>query len=208
MTTRYQRNGRLVDASEALDEDGILRDGYTITVPMMLRDALTPLQRSVAEHSLELHDGSGSRDAVFHRPGFIVADNAAMRDAKQEAYDEYKRDLTSAWRRGPVRDAEGYPASAEGSACMVTGYEYREFFGSRGHVRGGTCVPDQLLGDARKVTQRDPRGRVMSTWEEEEEDALTRDGMTLDAIEREHQQRMARCYADHDAWLREQWRTP
>ena len=43
MTTKYRRNGREAGAAEALDEDGILRDGFSVTVPMAMRDGLTPL---------------------------------------------------------------------------------------------------------------------------------------------------------------------
>jgi len=36
--TIYRRAGRAVAADEALDEDGILRDGYSMSVPLMFRD--------------------------------------------------------------------------------------------------------------------------------------------------------------------------
>ena len=68
-------------------------------------------QRSVSE--ARLHDGRVTDAAGgtigLHRPGYRVADNAAMRDAREEAYEQYQqyqRELTSAWRRGPVHDAE------------------------------------------------------------------------------------------------------
>jgi hypothetical protein len=111
--TKYRYRGRDVDEDEALDERGSLRDGYAVTVPMTMRDGgMTPLQRSVAEHAARLHDGRARvTDADggtlgLHRPGYRIADNAAMRDAKQQALDEYENWLTNAWRRGPeVGDA-------------------------------------------------------------------------------------------------------
>jgi hypothetical protein len=70
-------------------------------------------------------------------------------------------------------------------------------------------------GDARKkVTQRDPQGRLLSTYEEENDDDVrdalpVRDGnMTLDAIEARHAQRMADEYRRYDARVREMWRNP
>lgn len=61
--------------------------------------------------------------------------------------------------------------------------------------------------DARKVTQRDPRGRLLSTFEEID-DALSRDGMTIDQISRDHQQRMSSAYQQYDEQLRNAWRNP
>jgi hypothetical protein len=61
----------------------------------------------------------------------------------------------------------------------------------------------------KKVTQRDPQGRLMSTLEEEEDvtDALpTRKGMTVDQMRHDHEQRMSGIYGAYDASIREQWR--
>jgi len=59
----------------------------------------------------------------------------------------------------------------------------------------------------RKITQRDPQGRLMSTLEEEE-DAMppVRDGRTMDQIHRDHQANMARLYAQYDAEQSDEWR--
>jgi len=62
-------------------------------------------------------------------------------------------------------------------------------------------------GDARKVTQRDPQGRVKSTFEEEDDEQQC-DGMTLDAIEARHRRRMTAEYSAYDAQIREMWRNP
>jgi hypothetical protein len=54
----------------------------------------------------------------------------------------------------------------------------------------------------RKVTQRDPAGRLMSTFEEEEDDemrdALPTHDLTLDELQQDHQQRMSREYQAYD----------
>jgi hypothetical protein len=62
----------------------------------------------------------------------------------------------------------------------------------------------------KKVTQRDPEGRLMSTLEEEEEDVTdampTRKGMTTDEIARDHQRNMSNIYQAYDTSLCDAWR--
>jgi hypothetical protein len=93
MTTRYRRRGRDADEDEALDENGILRDGYSLLVPMTMHDSV---QRAVAQ---SLHDGHGNRDVVGHRPGFIMDANDA-RAAVEEAYRLRDEADANAWRAG------------------------------------------------------------------------------------------------------------
>jgi hypothetical protein len=190
MTTKYRRNGREAGAAEALDEDGILRDGFSVTVPMAMRDGLTPLQRSVALnglHDARVTDADGTT-AGLHRPGYRIVDAKDARAAVERAHDEYRRELTNAWRGGSERDAREYPASAEGKQCTVRGYKYRDHFGAPGTVVNGECVPDELQRDA--LPTRDSNT------------------MTLDQLETRHQQNMARQYAAYDARVREMWRNP
>jgi len=85
-----------VDDDDDDDDDSILRDGESLRVPLHMMDAV---QRSVAQH---LHDGHGNRPG--HRPGFAMSD--ANDDARQRAYDEYRRDIENAWRSS---GAEGTP---------------------------------------------------------------------------------------------------
>jgi hypothetical protein len=154
---RHQR--RIDDEDDAFDENGVLKDGHRVRVPLMMMDGM---QRDVRDH-VRIHDGHGNRDIVGHRPGFLVSD-ARANDARAETYDAYNRELVNAWRGG--------------------------------------C-------DARKVTQRDPRGRLLSTFEEETDDALpARDGLTLDKLQQDHQRRMSREYQAYDGWIAQQWRNP
>ena len=101
MTRRYRRNGRDVDEAEALDERGILRDGYSVTTPMIMRDA-TPLQRAIAQSEARLHDGHGN--APGHRPGFVMRDT--FFDERDKARAEYEAELCSAWRGSKPREIE------------------------------------------------------------------------------------------------------
>jgi hypothetical protein len=161
------------------DDDHVLLDGEVLRVPMHLMDSV---QQSVALNGLRVTDGGGD-SAGLHRPGPRYIADAAMRDAKQAAYDAYLHDVTNAWRGAPARE---YPASAEGSTCTVRGYKYRDHFGAPGTVVNGECVPDELQRDA----------------------LPTRDSMTLDELQRDHQARMAREYQAYDNRIEQQWCNP
>lgn len=88
------------DDDDAFDERGILRDGKTYRTPMYMMDAL---QRDIAMSAAHVTDGAGGTTGL-HRPGFRLGlGDASAGDARQQAYDAYERDLTSAWR-DPVGD--------------------------------------------------------------------------------------------------------
>lgn len=173
MTMRYRRRGRDVTEEEALDADGILRDGFSVSVPMTMRDSV---QRAVAQN---LHDGHGNRDVVGHRPGFII-DAHDARDAVEEAYRLRDEADQNAWR-ADAKETWGTP----GDQCTVR--EGGRDEGSPGHLRriGNrlVCVPDKPT-------------RAAS------------DGLTLDALEARHRNKMANVYAAYDAQISEMWRNP
>src|ERR1043166_9502366 len=72
------------------EEDKIVRDGESVRVPLLLMDEL---QRSVRANSL--HDGMGTQ--AGYKPGFVFV---AGRDETiiLDAYDEYEKYTTGAWR--------------------------------------------------------------------------------------------------------------
>jgi hypothetical protein len=137
--TKYRYRGRDVDEAEALDENGVLLDGFSMLLPTTLRDALTPLRVTAANGGT----------AGLHRPGYRIAD--ANDDARLRAYDEYRRDIENAWRG----------SGAEGT-------------------------PDELQRDA----------------------LPTRDDMTLDELQCDHQRRMSCEYQAYGSWIEHQWRNP
>jgi hypothetical protein len=92
---------RLTD--DDFDENGILKDGHSYRVPLMMRDS--------AGGSARLHDGRGN--AVGHKPGYILSD--ATNDARQQARDAYEHDLTTAWRGS---DGEGTKPAKDGLPTM------------------------------------------------------------------------------------------
>ncbi len=83
----YDRDGIEIDAAQALDANGVLRDGCTVRVPAYLRDA--------AHDRIRVHDGHGGRN--FHRPGWRVSD-ASIQDARETARQEYIARMADAYK--------------------------------------------------------------------------------------------------------------
>lgn len=89
--------------------------------------------------TLGLHDGRGG--VVGHRPGFVVAtDAAALNDAKAKAYDEVEAAMTSAWM-DPITGAGSHDliGQREGDLCTLNGFAGRMRRGQDGKL---TCVVD------------------------------------------------------------------
>jgi hypothetical protein len=145
---------------------------------MHMMDGADAVQRAIAARPLVTDADGGT--AGLHRPGPRYVADAALRDAKQQALDEYQRDVENAWR-GDAKETWGEP----GDQCTVR--EGGRDEGSPGHLRrvGNrlVCVPD-------KPTRR------------------ASDGLTLDALESQHRARMADEYAAYDRALSESWRRP
>ncbi len=70
------------DDDDALDAEGILKDGRRVRVPMMFRDAT----------------GSSDPRHIGRRPGFGVLRDSQARDAVDAAYWEYEEWVRDAWR--------------------------------------------------------------------------------------------------------------
>src|SRR5580658_1684162 len=91
------------DDDDAFDENGTLKDGRTYRVPLRMMDATDRVWISQMETEIlrrrtnkKLHDGRGG--PVGHRPGFVVADDAADNRQRRDAYTVYVHDLQDAWR--------------------------------------------------------------------------------------------------------------
>jgi hypothetical protein len=97
----YYRYGKRISDDEAVDSRGALLNGVSFRVPMFLRDgrpnpSLTPLQRDVASRRAPITDAVGSTN--FSRPGYRVMNDAAVRDARETAYQQYQDELVNAWK--------------------------------------------------------------------------------------------------------------
>jgi hypothetical protein len=121
MTIKYRRNGREASASEALDQDGILRDGFSLLVPLAMRD------------SVRLHDGHGGTPG--HRPGFAMFD-ITNDDERARAYREYDARMATEYFGDARREGR------EGTICTVRNAQFPRAQGAPGHIRNGICVPD------------------------------------------------------------------
>jgi hypothetical protein len=126
MTIYRRRDGRTVSEDEALDEDGLLRDGFSVSVPLMLRDGKRRIGQetrdpqgrlistSVAEEEelddaatvtaladagVAFHDGYGR--PAGHRPGYCIPTDPDMvrrRALVRDVYAEVAERDANAWR--------------------------------------------------------------------------------------------------------------
>jgi hypothetical protein len=137
---RYiDRDGRLVDANVALDERGVLKDGFGVHTPLFLMDATQreiahdakrkkvtqydPYGRVKSTYEEETEADSMMTDAqlALHRPGYRTSTTADDSEAVK-AYREYVDAQCNAWMKRDAQPPGSYPLSAgEGSACTVDG---------------------------------------------------------------------------------------
>ena len=96
MTRRYED----FHEDDAFDENGLLRDGHKIRVPLTMRDAMSPLQREIATQRARITDGNGNcGEFAFSRPGYRILVDAAVRDAREAAHREYVDYITNAYKQ-------------------------------------------------------------------------------------------------------------
>jgi hypothetical protein len=105
------------------DPDGVLLPGQTLRVPMMFRDSMSEIQRSVADAKMTRDKRFGLADSSsLHRPGQRFSVDAAARERVEQAYWDMKRDLQDAWRQ-PVADATPVGRGQQpGDQCTINGY--------------------------------------------------------------------------------------
>ncbi|MGA2314148.1 MAG: hypothetical protein ABSF87_17605 [Xanthobacteraceae bacterium] len=85
MTPRtYQRHD--LDDNHAYDENGILKDGHALRVPLRMMDAM---QKDAHEHfsRAKVTDGAGDSDLGLHRPGFRISNTITRDRSVYAAYD-------------------------------------------------------------------------------------------------------------------------
>jgi hypothetical protein len=90
------------------DENGVLKDGHRMRVPMMMMDA----RRDTTSARTRIVDAFGNGGAALHRPGaryaapsphtLDAAEQATLRHMRDEAYANYERDISERWK-GPSR---------------------------------------------------------------------------------------------------------
>jgi hypothetical protein len=92
MTTVYD-----ADDPRAYDRNGALRDGVTIHVPKMMRDAAVR-DRDAGRRGI-IHTGDN------HRPGSVFSADTNLRDASARARAEAIAEMCDAWRPKVTTDA-------------------------------------------------------------------------------------------------------
>jgi hypothetical protein len=83
---------------DAFDERGLLKDGHTTRVSLMMKDGMTDVQRAIAQDAATRRGFDDS--AARHQPGPVYCDAAGL-ERKARAYAEMCDDLQNAWRNPP-----------------------------------------------------------------------------------------------------------
>lgn len=206
MTKQPQR----LDDYDAFDERGVLRDGKRWTVSMSFMDSM---QRSVAQHfakspkmgdittadhHIDLHDGHGRQPG--NRPGWVMPTDQLFDSKKQEAYEQYDKQISTAYLDADNASSQTGAGSGElrgaqaGDICTCRGPEFPDDFGSPGTMQMYqgklTCVPNQ------------PRGRSTPAR------PLPRnDVQDVQAVQARHRENMKVLRDQLDRSLADAWRT-
>jgi hypothetical protein len=93
----FDKHGQPISAAAALDSDSLLRDGCSLRVPTMFRDSAASTTHAITDTT------NGADPTAGNRAGFrVAAIDAAARDAREAAYQQYEGELVNAWK-GPHR---------------------------------------------------------------------------------------------------------
>jgi hypothetical protein len=101
MTTAHE------DAARRYDRDGVLKDGETLRVPVMMMDGNPDIAAITRKALADAYQPSAS--GVLHKPGTLVADGIqAQIDAteRQVRRDLRLDQLTDAWRNPPSAEVK------------------------------------------------------------------------------------------------------
>jgi hypothetical protein len=93
-----KRTRNFVD--DAFDENGLLKDGRTYRADLYLMDSGDRRTLRNTHRPVAITDGTDDPFAL-HRPGFRIATDAGMHDARQAVLDAraaYLHDLQNAWK--------------------------------------------------------------------------------------------------------------
>jgi hypothetical protein len=179
---------------DAYDERGVLKDGQRLRIPMYAMDSMDPVQRAVAQ--LAITDGQG--DTVgLHRPGFRIAAADAPLLARDAAYSDYERELTTAWRGNRSRA----DAAAERTCPDCDGSGLGKYGDTCKTCSGTGTVPADYEESAEEAernaeTHHEGLGRNRRRV----------DHRTIEQMMHDHQNKMTDVYDKLDHELSETWR--
>src|ERR1700729_4300935 len=91
------------DNFELVSGRPVLKDGRSFRVPVRLMDSA---QRQIRQHFTRglLHDGLGG--PVGFRPGFVILDDTALRDAREQTRARYIEEMTGAYNASSAPDRQ------------------------------------------------------------------------------------------------------
>jgi hypothetical protein len=114
----FDAGGREINERDAVDCNGVLRSGFSLRVPTMMRDAALSGTRQVVGNN-RITDGTDN-PLGLHKPGFripVVNDRRAVRDA----YAKYETSLVNAYRvndgETQCPDCDGEGKDDDGDVC-------------------------------------------------------------------------------------------
>jgi hypothetical protein len=124
-----RRRYRYDDDDDDFDENGLLKDGRSVRIRMSMMDSdhFDPVQQAMAPAYVRVTDGQ-SGTAGLHRPGFRIPANNSLVRARDAAYSDYERELTTAWRGNrsrPDASAEQTCPACEDSGEIGTDHQQR-----------------------------------------------------------------------------------
>jgi len=205
MAQTYRRDA---NDDDDFDERGILEDGRRLHVPLMMMDGVDdPLQRAVMRDTVERQRARrfGLKDSAdLTRPGFRFQTDAAGRDARARAYQDYENSQVEAWRSPPTGAGSSGPRRGQQTVDSCT------TDGRAGHLRvvDGElrCIPDGpvwgsdgTVMDERQLAYEDFEHTLINSWRNPDADVSDRsvqsnDGMTMDEIYAEYDRELAASY--------------
>ena len=95
------------DARRPYDGEGLLKDGETLRVPVMMMDGMPDIAAITRKALADAYQPSAS--GMLHKPGSLIADGVQAQIAATER--EVRRDLrlgklTDAWRNPPAAEVK------------------------------------------------------------------------------------------------------
>ena len=150
MTPRtYQRHD--LDDNHAYDENGILKDGHALRVPLRMMDAM---QKDAHEHfsRAKVTDGAGDSDLGLHRPGFRIS-NTITRD--RSVYAAYDAAAEVAYKNVGRVESE-VRGQREGDSCTVKS--------DQGRDGSAESKLNDTMRDEREAAYQEYLNRIQNAW--------------------------------------------
>jgi hypothetical protein len=138
----------------AFDEDGVLRDGARVRVPVFLMDGADAWRQDMHQHFAAQDAAQPTFDVAAHRPGFRDSRSVEQLDALEKIYQQHDAEESERWRNPPsVHDAGVALRVSPGARATSVLRAGGRGEGSPGHLRfvNGKllCVPDNPRQDSK-----------------------------------------------------------